>query len=429
MMRRARLLLALVLACGGFAQTQAPAPAAAPKLKAYRFAKLIDGRGKVWSDAVVVTKGDRVDSVGNSVPDGVEVLDLRPHVAVPGLIDVHTHLTYYWDPAVTPAQQQGRTPQVIVFLAQDNARKTLESGVTTVRDLGASDYNDIAMRDLINRGAMVGPRMFVAGYGLHVSGRPPRPGFVVPPGGTADGVPEVLRVVREQIGSGADWIKMYSSSGTGFDVSTHQTYTYDEMRAAVEVAHNWGKKIAIHSYGGNGARDAVRAGTDSVEHAIDIDDATLADMAKRGIFYVPTVDHNRYYIDAQKQLGYPERQIPEVQAYIDKNQETVRRAHKAGVKIAMGSDAVYTMFGQNTRELEWFVKAGMTPAEALATATSRAAELMGMEKDIGAIAPGAFADIAVIDGDPLADITAVTRHVRCTIKGAVVVAGNCGNAK
>jgi imidazolonepropionase-like amidohydrolase len=357
------------------------------------------------------------------------VTDLRPLTAVPGLIDVHTHLTYYWDANASPQQQGGRLPQMLVFLAQENARKTLESGVTTVRDLGAGDYNDIVMRDLINRGAMAGPRMFVSGYGLHVSGRPPRPGYVVPPGGNADGVPEVMRVVREQIGAGADWIKMYASSGTGFDVSTHQTYTYDEMRAAVEVAHNWGKKIAIHSYGGNGARDAVRAGADSVEHAIDIDDAALADMAKRGIFYVPTVDHNRYYIDAHTQLGYPDRQIPAVQAYIDKNLETVRRAHKAGVKIAMGSDAVYTMFGQNTRELEQFIKAGMTPTEALATATSRAAELMGMEKDIGIVAPGSFADLAVIDGDPLADITAVTRHVRCTIKGGAVVAGDCGKAK
>jgi len=417
-----KCILLVSLAGALSAQSQPPAP----KLKAFRFGKLIDGRGKVWTDAVVVTKGDRVDSVGSAVPDGAEVVDLRPYTAVPGLIDVHTHLTYYWDANVPAAQQGGRTPQVIVFLAQENARKTLEAGVTTVRDLGASDYNDIAMRDLINRGAMVGPRAFVAGYGLHVSGRPPRPGFVVPPGGTADGVPEVLRVVREQIGSGADWIKMYASSGTGFDVSTHQTYTYDEMRAAVEVAHNWGKKVAIHSYGGNGARDAVRAGTDSVEHAIDIDDATLADMAKRGMFYVPTVDHNRYYIDAHTLLGYPDRQIPAVQAYIDKNVETVRRAHKAGVKMAMGSDAVYTMFGQNARELEQFVKAGLTPTEALATATSLAAELMGMEKDIGSVAPGTFADFAVVEGDPLADITLISRHVRCTIKGGVVVAGNCG---
>jgi len=165
-----------------------------------------------------------------------------------------------------------------------------------------------------------------------------------------------------------------------------------------------GKKIAIHSYGPEGARDAVRAGADSLEHAVDIDDATLAEMAKRKIYYVPTIDHNRYYVDAASDYGFRGGSTERLNAYIARNVETARRAWKAGVKFAMGSDAVYTMFGQNTRELGWFVKIGMTPEQALRTATVDAADLMGMAADIGAVKPGCYADLIAVEGDPLADI-------------------------
>src|SRR6266566_4625304 len=145
-----------------------------------------------------------------------------------------------------------------------------DAGVTTVRDLGADQYMDIAMRDLINRGEMIGPRMFVCGYGLYITNTPYKPGLNPPAGGVADGVPEVLKAVRQQIAAGADVIKMYGSTGTDDDVTGFETYTYEEMKAAVEMTHQFGKKIAIHSYGPNGARDAVRAGTDSLEHATDL---------------------------------------------------------------------------------------------------------------------------------------------------------------
>jgi len=175
----------------------------------------------------------------------------------------------------------------------------------------------------------------------------------------------------------------------------------DEMKAAVEVAHKYGKRVAIHSYGPDGARDAVSAGTDSLEHAIDIPDDVLAEMVKRGTFYVPTIDHNRYYVDAREEFKYDDKVVAGLNAYIEKNLETARRAHKAGVKFAMGSDAVFSMFGQNTRELGWFVKAGMTPQEALQTATTNAAALLGMSGQLGAIAPGYFADLVAVEGDPL----------------------------
>src|ERR1700694_2402340 len=297
-----------------------------------------------------------------------------------------THMTYYWDrtPGTLPrAQQLQRIAAETVFLAQENAKKTLEAGVTAVRDLGSAEYNDIAMRNLINSGAMVGPRMFVSAYGLRAM-TPFRPGSRPPEGGgIADSPAEVMKVVRRQIAAGADVIKMYGSIGGFENVGTQQTFTYEEMKAAVDVSHTMGKKIAIHSYGPEGARDAVRAGADSLEHAVDIDDQTLAEMARRKTFYVPTIDHNRYYVDAGPEYQFAPGYADRLNAYIARNLETARRAHRAGVRFAMGSDAVFTMFGQNTREMAWFVKAGMTPEQALKTATVNAAELLGKSDDLG----------------------------------------------
>jgi imidazolonepropionase-like amidohydrolase len=427
MRRTEGLILVLALAASPSFFGSASQALAAPKPKVIRFGRLVDGTGKIWSGAVVVVKGDRIVSVGAAdlaTPPDAEMIDLTQYTGIPGLIDVHTHMTYYWDrtPGTRPWQQLAeQMPAVTVFLAQENARKTLEAGVTTVRDLGASHYNDIAMRDLINRGAMIGPRMLVAGYGLHVTAEPSRPEGGVRRVGQADGVAEVLRAVREQIAAGADVVKMYGSTGSGEDLSGDQTFTFEEMKAAVDAAHKLGRRIAIHSYGPAGARDAVRAGADSIEHATDLDDETLAEMARRKTFYVPTIDHNRYYAEYREQFGYGPEVAHRLQDYLRRNLETARRAHRARVRFAMGSDAVFTMFGQNTRELSWFVKAGMTPAEALATATTNAATLLGMEKSMGLIAPGYTADLVAVEGDPLADIHVVIDRVRWVMKGGVVI--------
>ena len=422
--RAAIALLLVLMATHVLAQEKA----AAKNVKAVRFGKLWDAKGKLWTNAIVVIESGKIRAVttdASAIPAGADSIDLSRYTGLPGLIDVHSHMTMYAEETRgLPLLRQiaDTPPPVEVFLARKGAMRTLEAGVTTVRDLSAEGYMDIAMRDLINSGEMIGPRMFVSGYGLYATQTPSKKEPAIPGAVFADGVPEVLRSVRQQIAAGADLIKMYASTGTDDDVTGFQTYTFEEIKAAVGMAHQFGKKIAIHSYGPDGARDAVRAGADSVEHATDMDDATIQDMARRGTFYVPTIDHNRYYIDNGDKIGYAPGYKERLQAFIPRNLETARRAFKAGVKIAMGSDAIYTMFGENTRELGWFVKAGMSPEQALRTATTNGAELLGKEKELGAVAPGCLADLVAVEGDPLADINVVLNNVKWVMKdGAVVV--------
>jgi imidazolonepropionase-like amidohydrolase len=382
------------------------------QIQAVRFARLWDGTRTI-EDAVVTVEASRiirVDSGDRGIPRGVRVIDLRPLVGIPGLIDLHTHMTYYWDrqPGTRPLGQRRRAAET-VFLAQENARRTLESGVTTVRDLGASNETDLSMRDLVARGAMKGPRMIVSGAG--VSRRD-----------AENPDPAAMRAATEaRIAAGSDWIKVYASRGSYDSVDTTQTVTFAEMQAIVETAHARGRRVAIHSYGASGVSDAVRAGADSVEHGIDLDDATLAEMVKRRTVWVPTIDHNRYYIDAREEFGFTRDAIPPLQDYLARNLASATRAVKAGVRIGMGSDAVFTMFGQNTRELEWFVKAGMTPVQALATATTIAAELLGKEHQLGRVAPGFAADLVAVDADPLSNISTLFTGVKWVMQDGTVV--------
>lgn len=387
---------------------------AVAQIKVIRAARLWDG-ARVLTDVFVVIDGDRIARIANSsesIPGTAEVIDLRKYTLLPGLIDLHTHLTYYWDrQSGTRPLGQRRRPAVTVFLAQDNARRTLETGVTTVRDLGAANDTDFAMRDLIAMGAMLGPRMIVAGQGISAPRQTMTPN-----------VDAMRTAAEERIKNGSDWIKVYGSRGSFDSVDTTQTLTFDEMKAIVDASHAAGHKVAIHSYGASGVKDAVRAGADSVEHGIDLDDETLAEMVRRRTVWVPTIDHNRYYVDAKDEYGFKPEAIAPLQDYTQRNLDATRRAVKAGVRIGMGSDAVYSMFGQNTRELGWFVKAGMSAEQALATATTTAAELLGMQDRLGRIAPGYAADFVAVEGDPLQAIDALFTGVRVVMKdGRIVV--------
>jgi len=402
---------------------------ASAQATAIKAARIITPGGRVLTNGVVVVDKDRIVSVSTDAPPaGASVVDLGRLTVVPGMIDAHTHMTYFWDGAPgTRPRGVNRAASVSMVLAQANLRKTLETGVTSVRDMNASEYTDVAMRDLIRMGVWTGPRMFVVGYGLGVTRQPFRPG-VAPGPGTADGVSEVVLRVRQQIAAGVDWIKMFGSTGSYEDVTQNQTFTYDEMKAAVDTAHALGKAIAIHTYGPAGARDAVRAGADSIEHATDMDDATIQEMARKGTWYVPTIDHNRFYAEHADEFGFAPGSVERLNEFVARNLETARKAVKAGVKFAMGSDAVYTMFGENTRELGWFVKAGMTPAQALAAATAGGAAMLGMENSLGGVAPGYFADLAAVDGDPLNDVSVVTDRVRWVMKGGRVVVDKTGKS-
>lgn len=410
--RRSSLAQPVALVAVALVVLALPSSAQAP-VQAVRFGTLWNGFAAI-RDAVVVIDGARVRRVGQgdaAVPAGAAVTDLRAYTGLPGLIDAHTHITYVWDRAPgTRPRGQRRLPAVTVFLAQENARRTLEAGVTTVRDLNAGNDMDFAMRELTASGAIVGPRIFASGPGISARA------------GAAPDPAAMAALVESRVAAGADWIKVFGSRG-GFDVvDGTQTVTFDEMKAIVEAAHARGRKVAIHSYGPSGVADAVRAGADSVEHGADVDDDTLREMARRGTVWVPTVDHNRYYIDARDEYGFPAGAEAGLRDYIQRNLASVRRAVALGVPLAMGSDAVYTMFGQNTRELGWFVQAGMTTTQALATATTIPARLLGREADLGRVAAGVAADLVAVEGDPLAHIDALFTGVRWVMRdGRVLV--------
>jgi imidazolonepropionase-like amidohydrolase len=378
-----------------------------------KFGKLWDGT-RLVTNATVVIDGSKITRVETGTvrpPAGATVVDLSKYTGLPGLIDLHTHITYGWDgaPGTTPLQRGPSDAAARLELSYANGQKTLESGVTTVRDLGASGGMDYTMRDAINAGTRVGPRMFVAGSGLSA-----------PRGNTPNTLDQWRQAVTTRVNAGSDWIKVYGSRGSFQSVDTTQTLTYEEMKTIVDAAHALKHPVAIHSYGASGVKDAVRAGAESVEHGIELDDETLKDMVARGTVWVPTIDHNRYYVDAKDEYKFAPETIPPLQAYIEANLAAAARAVKAGVKIGMGSDAVYSMFGQNTRELGWLVKAGMTPAQALGSATTVAAALLGQSTTLGKVAPGFFADLVAVDGDPTQSIDAVY-NVKWVMKNGKVV--------
>lgn len=394
--------------------------------KAVKLGKLWNGHGTI-TNAVVIVVDDRIQSVtaGGPIPAGAEIIDLGRYTGMPGMIDSHTHMTYYWDPAsgTNPRRQPPRHPAVTVFLSQANAMKTLEAGITTVRDLNGFDGADTAMRDLINMGAMLGPRMFVSGPGLRNT--------VIRRPGVTDTAAQAAREAKAVLDAGADWVKVFGSTGGGDDVTGDQTVSFEEMKAMVDAVHAAGRRIAIHSYGPDGARDAIRAGADTLEHATDMDDATIAELARKRIWYVPTIHHNQHYFDrADDAYQFSAEAKQNLLNYIERNLITAQKAYRAGARLVAGSDAVYTGYGANIQmqELRWFVKLGMSNEQALQSATVLPAEMLGMEKSLGSLAPGYFADIIAVEGDPLADIEAAISKVRWVMKAGNVVVDKTGNS-
>jgi imidazolonepropionase-like amidohydrolase len=236
-----------------------------------------------------------------------------------------------------------------------------------------------------------------------------------------DIVAEFKNQAEQRVKDGADWLKIFATTGSADDLSATQVFFYPEIKAATDIAHAAGLRVAVHSYGAVAVDDALRAGVDSIEHAVGLSDAQRARWARTDTVYVPTIDHNRYYAEHRDEYGYDDTVEQALYEFVNANLEELRLAHAAGIKIAMGSDAVMSMFGQNTRELEWFVAAGMTSAEAIQAATMNGAALLGQEARLGRLKVGYAADIDAVEGDPLTDIRAVTRKVRWVMKAGKVV--------
>ncbi|MBZ5710492.1 amidohydrolase family protein [Nannocystis pusilla] len=404
-----------------------PVPPASPAstLTVYRFARVVTAPHQVVEGGAVVVDGKRFHGVlaaGEALPAGAQLVDYTRYTAIPGLIDAHTHITFCWDPAWGERAphdpfQIAQSKEELEPLVAVNARTLLSLGVTTIRDLGSDNMLDLETGRRIEAGELVGPRIFGAGDGVWSSRLAPkesnRPG-------QADGPEQIAATVRREIEAGVHVVKLWASTGSDDDLTGERTYSYEEIKAAVDVAHARGIPVAVHDTLGVVTDDVVRAGADSVEHPRHLSPETLAAMRERGVAYVPTIHHNHYYRDNIERFGFSPDKHAAFDAFIADNVATARAAHAAGVSIVMGSDAVYTAFDQSTRELDVFVRdVGMTPMEALATATTNAAKLLRVDDQLGAIRPAYLADFVVIDGD-LSQIEHIHNVVAVVKEGAVV---------
>lgn len=405
------------------AWAQAPAsPATAVVLECDR---VFDGTAMREGPSRVVVQDGRIAAVGAGAkaPAGAPVIDLRGLTLLPGLIDAHTHLTFLWaDTTKAPNFLNDflGSPIVVAFEASKNAERTLRAGVTTVREMGDADGIDLALAQAVGRGLVNGPRIVVAGPIYPPSGG--RPDIHWPPDGTAANGEEIAKKSREYLGNGCDWIKLYVTGGTYDDTSGTPFYTRAEIHEAVEVAHPRGRWVAAHAMGLEGARRAVEAGVRSLEHGSRLDEKVVKEMARQGTYLVPTLYHLQWYSDHGPTLGYSPGYAERLAALQKEQFASLRLAKKAGVKIACGSDAVYSMHGGNANELVWLVRAGLTPLESLRSATSVNAALLGLDREIGKVAVGYAADLIAVPGDPSRAIEAVLSP-RFVMKGGRTIVG------
>lgn len=379
--------------------------------------------GQLVSPAVITIEGDRIAGINLADRRPEErIIDLGEMTLLPGLMDMHTHLCFSLDGDwVHRGVQEG--PADTALRGAHNARITLNAGFTTVRDVGSSGFADIALMRAIDNGMAVGPRMFPAGHTLGITGGhadrtgyAPHLGELGPEQGTADGVDECLVATRYQIKHGAKVIKICATAGVlSFEGPVGaQQYSEEEMRAIVEEAARHGYKVAAHAHGSEGILAAVKAGVASIEHGSELTDEIIELMKEKGTWHVPT----SYLVDAIDLDNLPPHIRAKAEYILPRARESLRRSIASGVNIAFGTDAAVFPHGDNAREFAVYVDLGMSPAEAIRTATIHAAELLGVD-DRGQIEPGKLADIIGVRGNPLEEIR-VLEDVGFVMKGGTV---------
>lgn len=412
------------------AQTAERAPQ--PRRVLIRAGRLLDVRaGRILTNQAILIEGDRIKEVGPApaiegrAPAGTQIIDLQNATVLPGLIDAHTHLT--GSPEQIGYASLGISVPREALHGARNARRTLEAGFTTVRNVGAGGYSDIALRDAINDGDIPGPRIDASGPSIGVTGghcdeNLLAPQFRYSADGVADGVPAMMQKTREIVKYGASVIKICATGGvlSKGDSPGAEQFSDEEIRAIVTEAHRLERKVAAHAHGASGIKQAVLAGVDSIEHGSFINDEDIRLMKERGTYLVPTLYLADWFMENHEKLKIPSFIMDKARMVMPAARQNISRAFKAGVKVAFGTDAAVYPHGLNAREFAVMVKLGLTPMQAIQTATVNAADLLGWSDRIGSIEAGRFADIIAVSGNPVSDVTELER-VRFVMKGGIVV--------
>jgi imidazolonepropionase-like amidohydrolase len=412
-------LIVLFLAFAVYATGQEPSKPTAQQVTVIRAGTLIDGKAdKARHDQVIVIRGNRIENIADAssakIPDGATVIDLSQKTVMPGLIDSHTHIFLQGeDPAKGGYDANILSAPLALRAARATvaARRALEQGFTTLRDLETegAGYGDVGIKQAINEGYIPGPRLIISTRAISTTGGYPLEGYApeleMPKGAQiVDGPVEARKAAREQLDHGADWIKVYMTHrswvGKNGELVSQPTLTVEELRAIVDETHGWGKKVACHAYGGIGLHRALDGGCDSIEHGLDLDDAAIAQILKQGTWYVPTL--SVYYTDWGS-ADTPDGKRDRLRA--SAHEVSFKKALKAGVKIVFGTDMGGIPWTEPiAQEFTRMVEYGMSPMDAIQSATSRAAVMLDREREAGVISPGAYADIIAVGGDPLKDI-------------------------